>query len=105
MQLTRALTISILMGTAACAADVKAGKSAYDQACKSCHGPDGAPVAAVAKLMKVEMKDLQSTEVQGLSDDAIKKIISEGKGKMMPVKSVSGGAADNVIAYVRSLKK
>jgi len=55
--------------------------------------------------MKVEMKNLGSAEVQAHSDDEIKTIISAGKGKMKPVKTVSGGDADAVIAYVRSFKK
>jgi mono/diheme cytochrome c family protein len=75
----------------------------YDKACKSCHGASGAPNPAIAKMMKVEMKDLSSAEVQALSDDAIKKVITEGQGKMKPVKAVTDVAA--VIAYVRSLKK
>jgi mono/diheme cytochrome c family protein len=101
---TKALAISILAGTASWAADVKAGKTVYDTACKTCHGSDGTPNAAVAKMMKVEMKDLKSPEIQGLTDDEMKKVITQGKGKMMPVKSVSGASVENVIAYVKSLK-
>ena len=86
------------------AADAKAGQAAYDKSCKSCHGPDGAGNAAVAKMMKVDMKDLKSTDVRAMSDDDIKKVIAEGKGKMKPIASVSGAAADNVVAYLRSLK-
>ena len=79
------------------------GKAIYDKACKSCHGASGAPNPAIAKMMKVEMKDLSSAEVQALSNDAMKKVITEGQGKMKPVKAVTDVAA--VIAYVRSLKK
>ena len=89
----------------ALAADAKAGQAAYDKSCKSCHGADGTPNPAIAKMMKVEMKDLKSHEVQEISDAELKKIIIEGKGKMKPVKTVSAGDADNVVAYVRSLKK
>lgn len=98
-------TLAVLCATAAFAADAKAGQAVYDKACKSCHGPDGAPNAGVAKMMKVEMKDLKSAEVQGLSDEDMKKIITEGKGKMKPAKSVSAPAVDDVLAFVRSLKK
>jgi mono/diheme cytochrome c family protein len=59
----------------------------------------------MAKMMKVEMRDLKSPEVQGMSDDEMKKIITEGKGKMPAVKTVSGADLDNLIAYIRSLKK
>ena len=100
-----AVTIVTLCASAAFAANVKAGQAIYDKSCKSCHGADGTPNAAVAKMMKVDMKDLKSTEVQSLSDDDMKKFITEGKGKMKPVKTVSGPAIDDVVAYVRSLKK
>jgi predicted CXXCH cytochrome family protein len=89
----------------ASAADAKAGQAVYDKSCKSCHGPDGSANPAIAKMFKVDMRELNSTEVQATSDDDIKKIITGGKGKMRPVASVSGPALDDVVAYVRSLKK
>ena len=99
------LTFVCLSGSMAVAADAKAGKALYDRACQSCHGADGTPKDAIAKMMKVEMKDLRSAEVQGMSDDEMKKIITGGKGKMKPITSVSGAAVDDVAAYVRTLKK
>jgi len=42
--------------------------------------------------------------VQGLSEADIKKIVTDGKGKMKPV-AVSGADLDNVAAYVKSMKK
>jgi mono/diheme cytochrome c family protein len=94
-----------MSATAVLAADVKAGKADFDRACQGCHGPDGAGNPAVAKMFKVTMRDLKSPEVQAMSDDDIKKIIMNGKGKMKPVTTVTGAALDNVVAYVRSLKK
>ncbi len=85
-------------------ADAKAGKAVYDKACKNCHGADGVPNPAVAKMTKVEMKSLGSPEVQKMSDDELRKIITEGKGKMRPVRSVTGKSVDDVIAYVRTFK-
>ena len=99
------LTLAGLSATAGSAADAKAGQAIYDRSCKSCHGPDGTANPSIAKMMKVEMKDLKSADVQAMSDDEIKKIITDGKGKMPAVKTVSGAALDNVVAYVRSLKK
>jgi mono/diheme cytochrome c family protein len=93
------------LATTSASADAKAGQAVYDRSCKSCHGPDGTPNPAIAKMMKVDMKDLKSAEIQAMSDDDIKKVITEGKGKMRPVSSVSGTALDDVVAYVRSLKK
>ena len=87
------------------AGDATAGKAVYDKSCKSCHGASGAANPAIAKMMKVEMKDLSSSEVQGKSDADLKKIITDGAGKMKPIKAVTGADLDNVIAYVRTLKK
>lgn len=99
------LSLTALSASAVFAADAKAGQAVYDKSCKSCHGPDGTPNAAVAKMMKVEIKDLKSPDVQSKSDADLKKVITEGQGKMRPVAAVTGAAVDNVIAYVRSLKK
>jgi len=98
------LGLAAAAATAVQAADAAAGKAAYDKSCKSCHGPDGAGNPAVAKMMKVDMRDLKSANVQALSDDDLKKIITEGKGKMKPVASASSSAAD-IVAYIRTWKK
>ena len=87
------------------AADSAAGKAAYDKACKSCHGADGAPNPSIAKMMKVDnMRDLKSPDVQAASDDDLKKDITEGKGKMKAVPAAAGSAAD-IVAYIRTWKK
>ncbi len=103
----RSILFVLALGTAATAlqaADAAAGKAAYDKSCKSCHGSDGTANPAIAKMMKVDMRNLQSPEVQATSDDDLKKIITDGKGKMKPMPALSGSAAD-IVAYMRSLKK
>lgn len=90
---------------AAPAGTASAGKEVYDKSCKTCHGGDGGGNPAIAKMMKVEFRPLGSKEVQGKTDDELKKITSQGFGKMKPVPSVSGKQIDDVVAYVRSLKK
>jgi mono/diheme cytochrome c family protein len=101
------VTVIIMAASAAgaYAADVKAGQAAYAKACKSCHQADGTANPAIAKAMKVEMHDLQSPEVQAMSAADIKKVIVEGKGKMKPVTSITGGTVDDVAAYVKTMKK
>ena len=95
------LSLSAALGMAA---DAKAGQAVYNKSCKACHGADGAPNAAIAKMVKVEMKDLKAAEVQGLSDAELKAVITNGKGKMKPVKTVTGADLDNVVAYMRGFK-
>jgi len=95
----------LLTSGAAFAADTAAGKAAYDKSCKSCHGATGEPNPAIAKMMGVTMQNLGSAEVQALSDADMKGIITNGKGKMKPAKTVAGGDVDNVVAYLRTLKK
>jgi mono/diheme cytochrome c family protein len=95
----------VFSATVCVAADINAGKAAYDKACRSCHGADGTPNAKIAAAMKVEMRHLGSKEVQALSDAEHKNIITDGKGKMKPIKIVSGADVDNVVAYVRTLKQ
>jgi cytochrome c5 len=104
----RIVTLVIVICAAAAvslAADAKAGQATYDKSCKSCHLADGTGNPNIAKMMKVEMRPLGSAEVQAQSDDELRKIVTEGKGKMKPVASVTGKSVDDVIAYVRTLKK
>lgn len=98
------LGLAALAATSIQAANVAAGKAAYDKSCKSCHGADGMANPAVAKMMKVEIKDLKSPDVQGMSDADLEKVITEGKGKMKPVPAAASSAAD-IVAYIRTLKK
>lgn len=97
------LTLGI--GLAVAGGDATAGKAIYEKSCKACHGASGVANPKIATMMKVEIGDLGSSEVQKLKDADLKQIITEGKGKMKPVKTVAGADVDNVIAYVRTLKK
>ena len=105
MQTILISTLAILSTGVVFAADLKDGQASYEKACKSCHGADGAANPAIAKMMKVEMKDLKAADVQARSDADLKKVVTAGEGKMKASASVTGASVDNVVAYVRSLKK
>jgi mono/diheme cytochrome c family protein len=96
---------AISVGPAMPAGDPVAGKAMYEKSCKACHGATGVANPNIVKMMKVDMKDLGSAEIQKMSDEDLKETITKGKGKMKPVKSVAGKDIDNVVSYVRSLKK
>ena len=99
------LSLTISMGLAVAAGDAAAGKAVYIKSCQTCHGATGVANPKIASMMKVDMKDLGSAEIQKISDEDLKETITKGKGKMKPVKTVAGKDMDNVVAYVRSLKK
>lgn len=95
------LLVAAVVGFAA----ADAGKAVYEKSCKGCHGAAGQGNPGIAKAMKVEMRHLGSAEVQGKSDADLKKVIGEGTGKMKPVAAVKGAAVDDVVSYLRTLKK
>lgn len=81
------------------------GKQVYNKSCRTCHGADGNGNPGLAKVMKVQFRPLGSQEVQAKTDDELKKIITRGTGKMKPVNGLSAKQVDDVVAYLRSLKK
>lgn len=85
--------------------DVAAGKAIYAKRCATCHGPSGEGKESIAKMLKVEMHALGSKEVQAKSDADLKKIITEGTGKMKPVTGLSEKELTDLIAYLRTLTK
>jgi predicted CXXCH cytochrome family protein len=99
------MALAALAAGAAAGADAKAGQAVYDKSCKSCHGADGTPNPAIVKMMKVDIHDLKAAEVQAHSDTDLKKIVTDGQGKMKPIASVTGASLDDCIAFLRSLKK
>jgi cytochrome c5 len=91
--------------TPASAAVAKDGEAVYSAKCKNCHGADAAGNPSIAKMMNVTMKPLSSAEVQAKSDADLKMVITAGTGKMKPVAGLAAGDVDNVVAYIRTLKK
>jgi hypothetical protein len=55
--------------------------------------------------MKVEFKPLGSKDVQARTDADLKKIITDGVGKMKPVTGVNAKTADDIVSFVRTLKQ
>ena len=92
-------------GVASAAGNASAGKEVFLKHCAACHGPDGMGKEAVAKMMKTTIPPLPSKEVQALSDAEITKVITEGKGKMKPLKDAKASEVANLVAFVRSLAK
>jgi mono/diheme cytochrome c family protein len=87
------------------AGDAASGKAAYTKKCASCHGQAGEGKEAIAKTMKVELKHLGSKGVQAMNDADLKKIAIQGTGKMKPIKDLDEKSADDIVAYLRTLKQ
>jgi len=90
---------------AASGGDAAAGKGVYDKKCATCHGASGEGKEAMAKMLKVELRHLGSKEVQGKKDEELHKDITEGTGKMKPVKGLTDAELTNLLAYLRTLKQ
>ncbi len=81
-----------------------AGQEVYNGKCKMCHGADGKGDTPMGKNMK--LKDLSSSDVQGMHDSELKSLIENGKGKMPAYKGkLTDKQIDDVIVYLRSFKK
>jgi mono/diheme cytochrome c family protein len=100
------LALLIILGCGpSFAQDAAAGKAVYSKKCQSCHGADGSGNPTMANALKVEIKPLSSDEVQKMSDADLKKVVTNGMGKMKPVTGLMPAELDSVVAFVRTFKK
>jgi mono/diheme cytochrome c family protein len=104
-----AILVSALLVIVTCspifAQDTAAGKAVYAKKCQACHAADGNGNAGMATALKVEFKPLSSDEIQKKSDADLKKVVTAGTGKMKAVTGTTPEDIDNVVAYLRTLKK
>ena len=111
----KVLTVLAILGlaSAAYAADAGAGKAKYDMMCVACHGAGGAGDGPAGAALSPKPTNLTDAAWQAATDDAtIAKAIKEGgagigKSPMMPALGASMSAADidNLVAFIRSIKK
>ena len=80
------------------------GATLYKAKCAMCHGPDGAGKTPVGQ--KLNVRDLQSSEVQKQSDSDLVQVIKQGKGKMPAFgKTLSDDQIKSLVAQIRELVK
>jgi len=86
----------------------------YGMSCIMCHGRKGDGNGEIARKLGITIRPLGGSEVQAMSDEELRKIISEGiadparsNAYYMPPwrESLTGEQIDELVRYVRSLKK
>ncbi|MBZ5617329.1 MAG: cytochrome c [Acidobacteriia bacterium] len=97
-------TLTLIASVGLAYAGAAEGKELYTAKCVTCHGANGEGKPAIAKMMNVTQRPLASKEVQARPDAELKKVILEGQGKMKPVNGVTAKQADDIVAYLRTLK-
>lgn len=78
----------------------------FKRRCASCHGLNGKGMEKIVKKNKVKPEDMDLTApaVVKMGDEAIAKIISNGKGKMLPFgKKLSKDEVAGLVKYIRTL--
>ena len=97
------ITIALIFLFAAVPADATDSAAVFKTNCAACHGADGRGQSPMGKALHV--KDLASDDVQALSDQQLKTIIAEGKGKMPAYKSkLSDDDIAALVAFIRTLR-
>jgi cytochrome c6 len=99
MTLAAALLAGICLFSSPAKADVAAAEATFKAKCAMCHGADGKGKEAM------KTRDLSSADVQKQSDADLTAIITNGKGKMPPYKTMTPDQVKDMVSYIRSLKK
>jgi cytochrome c len=89
----------------AAAGDAAKGKDLYLKRCKICHAEDGAGTPALQKKHGAKLLPLAGKEVQAMKDTEMTKSFNEAVNHKALLKSLQPGDLDNVIAYIRTMKK
>lgn len=100
-----AVFAGMMLAPAFGAGDAEKGKELYMKRCKSCHAEDGAGTPAMQKKFGEKLLPLGGKEVQAMKDAEIAKKFNEAVNHKALIKSLQPGDLDDVIAFIRTLKK
>jgi mono/diheme cytochrome c family protein len=98
------LSVALVAGPRAVAAQAPDGQALYSSNCKRCHGARGAPPQTMrAKFPKI--RTLDSAFVSKVTDDSLVTVLRKGKGEDMKSFADKLNAAEMaaVVRYVRSM--
>jgi mono/diheme cytochrome c family protein len=82
------------------------GAGTYAKTCASCHGPAGAPSAAMVHAM-AGLPDFTAASMASVPDSTLRNVIMNGKGRMMAAYKgrLTPEQVTAVLAYIRTLAK
>ncbi len=96
----------LILSRVSWAGEATDGKATYQKLCVSCHGGDGKGNPAMTKVFGEKELNIATKEIAGKKDDALLKVITEGRGKMPASgKTLSKAEQKAVVEHVRSLAK
>lgn len=93
------------VGVSLAAGDAAQGKELFLKKCKACHAEDGAGTPAMQKKFGDKLKPLGSPAVQSQKDAELAKGIAEAANHKAIAKGLQPADIDNLVAFVRTLKK
>ena len=94
-----------LVSVSFAAGDAAQGKDLFLKKCKACHAEDGAGTPAMQKKFGEKLKPLGSPAVQSQKDETLAKEIAEAVNHKAIAKSLQPADINNLVAFVRTLKK
>lgn len=100
----RALAVAVLIAIPVVAAADDDAAMLFKSKCAGCHGATGAGDSPVGK--KLGVKPLNAADVQKKTDKDLKKIVTDGQGKMPGFKGkIEDAKIEKLVEYIRSLSK
>jgi mono/diheme cytochrome c family protein len=92
-----AICFTVLLGSAF---GQTGGRDLYIAKCSACHAPDGSGSNTIGRSLK--LGDMRPV-IQSMTDEQLRQIMLEGKGKMPPLKKFDDEKVRNLTVFLRDL--
>jgi mono/diheme cytochrome c family protein len=92
-----AISFTVLLGSAF---GQTGGRDLYIAKCSACHAPDGSGSNTIGRSLK--LSDIRPS-IKSMTDDQLREIILQGKGKMPPTKKFDDEKVSSLTLFLRDL--